>query len=310
MTGPDGFPVDTRIVAPVEPASRRKGLSWWARTTGWRHPVGLAAAAFAILPLLYVLSASLSTARTLTSSGGLFQSITLENYQDLLSSQTIPYVDWWLNTMKIATMTSIGAVAVSALAGYAFSRLRFRGRRQGLIGLLILQLFPSVLGLVALFTLLYWLGGIFPILGIGSQLSLILVYVGGGLGVTTYIIAGNFNTVPREIDEAARIDGAGHLRIFLTIILPLSVPMLVVVTVITFLATIGDFAIASIVLTKPETLTVAVGLTGLVSASGEMRNSNWGLFTAGAVMVAVPVLVLFFALQRWIVSGLTSGSVK
>ena len=136
------------------------------------------------------------------------------------------------------------------------------------------------------------------------------MYLGGALGVFTYIIVGNFNAVPRELDEAARIDGAGHARIFFRIILPLSAPMLIVVGMLSFLFTFGEFALASVVLVEPEIKTVAVGLTGVVSASGEMRNSNWGLFCAGAVLAAVPVLVVFFILQRWIVGGLTSGSVK
>ena len=241
----------------------------------------------------------------------MFSSVSLDNYQELLFGSTVPYTTWWLNTLKIATLTSVGAVLVSALAAYAFSRMRFRGRRQGLVTLVILQMFPAILALVAIFTLFDWLGGIFPVLGIGSHASLILIYIGGSLGVMVYLISGNFNTVPRELDEAARIDGAGHFRIFVQVVLPLSVPMLVVVGVITFMITgVGEYAIASILLPERDTQTVAVGLTGMVSLSGEMRSSNWGLFCAGAVLVAVPVLAIFFLLQRWIVSGLTTGSVK
>jgi arabinogalactan oligomer/maltooligosaccharide transport system permease protein len=285
-------------------------VAHWFTDLGWRHVVGLLMLFVVLLPLVYVFSASLASSGTLTGSNQLFRSISLDNYVALLDGSTVPYVTWWLNTIWVAGLTALGATLISALAAYPFARMRFRFRRLGLISLVILQMFPAILVVVAIFTLLNWLGQSFPAIGLGTHAGLILVYLGGALGVFTYIIAGNFNAVPRELDEAARIDGAGHARIFLRIILPLSLPMLIVVATLSFLFTFGEFALASVVLVKPEIKTIAVGLTGVVSASGEMRNSNWGLFCAGAVLAAVPVLVVFFVLQRWIVSGLTSGSVK
>ena len=281
----------------------------WFRETGWRHLIGGLMLLVVMTPLAYILSAALSEGGTLTGSNELFRSISLANFQELLAGERVPYVTWWLNTMKVAAGATIGSVAVSAMAAYAFSRFRFRGRRQGLAAILLIQMFPAVLGLVALFLLLDWIGGIFPGIGLDTHPGLILVYLGGSLGVVTWLITGNFNTIPRELDEAARIDGAGHVRIFLVVVLPLAAPMLVVVALLTFMLTVGEFAVANVVLNDRDVLTAAVGLTDLATGT-DGRNANWGLFAAGAVLLAAPVLVLFFAGQRWIVGGLTSGSVK
>lgn len=281
----------------------------WFRATGWRHVVGLVMLAWVSLPLLYVLSASLSSGGTLTGSSTLFGSVSLENYEKLLSGSVVPYVTWWLNTMKIAFLNAIGVVAVSTLASYAFSRMRFRFRRQGLTAIILLQMFPAILSLVAVYLMLNWIGKIFPAIGLDTQAGLLLIYLGGSLGIYTYLMTGNFNTIPRELDEAARIDGAGHLRIFLQIMLPLAAPMLAVVALLMFLGTVGDYALANVVLTSDDVKTAAVGLTALVSGP-DGRNANWGLFSAGAILLAAPVLVLFFALQRYIVGGMTSGAVK
>lgn len=286
-----------------------QGLLRWFRATGWRHIVAIVMVAFAVIPLLYVLSASLEPLGTLTGSASLFSSVSLDNYIALFTTPSLPYPQWLVNTAWIAVVTSTVTLGISAMAAYAFSRMRFRWRREGLTTLLLLQMFPRILGVVAIFLLLKAIGDAFPAIGLGTHAGLILVYLGGSLGLTTYIMTGNFNAIPRELDEAARIDGAGHLRIFLTIILPLSIPMLVVLWLLGVLATIGEFGVANIILVDPEQKTIALGLAGLVSGP-DGRNANWGVFAAGSVLAALPVLVLFFALQRWIVSGLTSGSVK
>ena len=281
----------------------------WFMATGWRHVVGIAMVGFALFPLLFVLSASLATGGTLTGSSTLFRSISLDNFVALFNTPGLPYADWYLNTVKVASVAATLGLAVSTLAAYAFSRMRFRGRRQGLTTMVMLQMFPNVLGVVAIFLLLQQIGEWFPAIGLGTHAGLILFYLGASLGVYTYVMTGNFNAIPRELDEAARIDGAGHFRIFATIILPLAVPMLAVIWLLSLLALVGEFAIANVVLVQPEMKTVAVGLSGLVTGP-DGRNANWGLFAAGSVLVAIPVLILFFILQRWIVSGLTSGSVK
>jgi arabinogalactan oligomer/maltooligosaccharide transport system permease protein len=151
------------------------------------------------------------------------------------------------------------------------------------------------------------IGDWFPALGLNTHIGLIMVYLGGALGVNTFLMYGFFNTVPKEIDEAAKIDGASHARIFFTIILRLVAPILAVVALLSFIATVNEFVVASVILIDPEKQTLAVGLTKLVS---NPRYADWSAFCAGAVMAALPVMALFLYLQKYIVGGLTAGSVK
>ncbi|BDR52286.1 sugar ABC transporter permease [Bombiscardovia nodaiensis] len=283
----------------------RAGL--WFRRTGWRHLVGIVACIFAGFPILYVLSASLNEQGTLISSNSMFSSVSWGNYFQLFHMPQQPYGNWYINTIVIGLLTAAMSVFLGALAAYAFSRLRFTGRRVGLLALILVQMFPQVLSIVAIYLLLDTLGEISPTLGINSRLALILVYLGGALGTNTYLMYGFFNTVPKEIDEAAEIDGAGHVRIFFTIILPLAAPILAVIALLSFIGTVSEYAVASTVLVSPEKQTLAVGLYDFVS---QKFSQNWGLFSAGAVLAAIPVVVVFFFLQRYIVSGLTLGSVK
>jgi len=204
-------------------------------------------------------------------------------------------------------VSGVGTVFLGALAAYSFSRMRFTGRRVGLLTLLLVQMFPQFLAVVAIFLLMVGIGDIFPAIGLGSQAGLILIYLGGALGVNTFLMYGFFNTVPTSIDEAAKIDGASHVRIFFTIILRLVTPIIAVVGLLSFISATGEFVIASILLTNPDSQTVAVGLFTFVS---QFQSKNWGVFAAGAVLSAIPVVTLFLFLQKYIVSGLTAGSVK
>jgi arabinogalactan oligomer/maltooligosaccharide transport system permease protein len=207
----------------------------------------------------------------------------------------------------IASVTAAATVFLGGCAAYAFSRYRFRGRRLGLLGLLLVQMFPTFLAAVAIFLLMLRIGAVFPEVGLGTQFGLILVYLGGAMGVNTFLIKGFFDTVPRELDEAAMVDGASHNRMFFTIIARLGSPVLAVVALLTFINTVNEFILASILLRAPERQTLAVGLYQMVS---QQISANWGLFAAGALLGAIPSVVLFQFLQRYVVSGLTAGSVK
>ncbi|GGB92015.1 sugar ABC transporter permease [Cellulomonas carbonis] len=271
---------------------------------GWRHLVGVVAVVYAAFPLLYLISASLAERGTLTGSNDLFSTVSFNNYADL--GDTL-FWTWFGNTLLIAGITAIGTVLMGAAAAYAFSRFRFTGRRAGLTALLIIQMFPQMLAFVAIFLLLIGLGNVVPTLGLNSKIGLICVYLGGALGVNTFLMYGFFNTVPRELDEAAKIDGASHAQIYWTIILRLVSPILAVVGLLSFIATFGEFIIARVILQSESNWTLAVGLFGWVS---DLLEAQWGLFAAGAVISAVPVLALFLFLQKYIVGGLTAGSVK
>ncbi len=287
---------------------RRPRPGRWFLQTGWRHLVGVIAAVFCAFPLLYVLSSSLNPGGTLLGSNALFQTIDFTNYVDLLFNRPQqPYLAWFGNTLFIGLAASAGTVFLGALAAYAFSRMRFTGRRFGLLTLLLVQMFPQLLAVVAIFLLLNGISDIFPAIGLDTQIGLIMVYLGGALGVNTYLMYGFFNTVPQSLDEAARIDGAGHARIFFTIILRLVAPILAVVGLLSFVSATSEYVIASIVLSDPTKQTLAVGLYSFVS---DETSKNWSLFAAGAVMAAIPVMALFLYLQKYIVSGLTAGAVK
>ncbi|POH71519.1 sugar ABC transporter permease [Cryobacterium zongtaii] len=279
----------------------------WFRATGWRHLVGAVMVVFSAFPLLYVLSASLHPGGTLITANGLFSEVDLGSYVTLFNLPQQPYAAWYGNTLLIGGITSAGTVFLGALAAYSFSRMRFTGRRAGLLMLVLVQMFPQLLAVVAIFLLLNGISDIFPAIGLDTQIGLIMVYLGGALGVNTYLMYGFFNTIPASIDEAAKLDGAGHARIFFTIILRLVAPILAVVGLLSFVGTTNEFVIASIVLITPEKQTLAVGLYQFVS---QEFSSNYSVFAAGAVLAALPVMALFLWLQKYIVGGLTAGSVK
>jgi len=297
----------SRATAPSAgpaPARTRMPFGRWARELGWRHLVGLVGVVYAAFPLVYVISASLSEGGTLTGSNQLFAEVSGSNYAALGDTR---YWTWAGNSLLIAVITATGTVLMGAAAAYAFSRFRFRGRRAGLTALLIIQMFPQMLAFVAIFLLAISLGEVVPSLGLNSKLALICVYLGGALGVNTFLMYGFFNTVPKELDEAAKLDGATHGQIYWTIILRLVAPILAVVALLSFISTFGEFIIARVMLQSESNWTIAVGLYGWVSSQ---LDANWGLFAAGAVISALPVLALFLFLQKYIVGGLTAGSVK
>ncbi|WP_300267451.1 sugar ABC transporter permease [Microbacterium sp.] len=285
----------------------RRPFKKYFRETGWRHLVGIAIGAFALFPLLYIISASLNPGGTLLTANALFSNFSFDSYATLFQSPQHPYGAWFMNTLIIGLVTAAGTVLLGALAAYSFSRMRFTGRRFSLTALLVVQMFPQMLAMVAIFLLMVSIGDIFPAIGLNSRIGLIMVYLGGALGANTYLMYGFFNTVPASIDEAAKIDGAGHARIFFTIILRLVAPILAVVGLLSFIGTSSEFILASVILIDPEQQTLAVGLYKFVS---DEFSKNWSVFGAGAVLAAVLPVALFLALQKYIVGGLTAGSVK
>ena len=202
------------------------GKRWW-QEVGWRHIVGVLAVIYCLVPLIYVVSVALTPRATLT--GGLFKnfqfSTMFENFTALGAGKYSVFWSWILNSLIVSSVTAVGTVLMGAAAAYAFSRFRFRGRRGTLTGLLLIQMFPQMLAFVALFLLLLGLQDVFPALGLNSKLGLICVYLGGALGSNTFLLYGFFNSIPRELDEAAEIDGASHAQTFWTIIMPLVLPV-------------------------------------------------------------------------------------
>ena len=285
--------------------STLKGARWW-KEVGWRHIVAILMIIYCVVPLLYVLSVSLNPGGTLAGSNSLFTKISFQNYVDLGRNGSKFWL-WVINSLIVSSVTAVGTVLMGAAAAYAFSRFRFKGRRATLTGLLLVQMFPQMLAFVALYLLLLGIQDIFPVIGLNSKLGLICVYLGGALGSNTFLLYGFFNSIPRSLDEAAMIDGATHAQTFWTIIMPLVRPVLAVVGLLSFISSLGDFVIAKVVLQGDAQFTLAVGMYTWVA---DQKTTPWGVFAAGSVIAAVPVILLFQYLQKYIVSGLTAGGVK
>ena len=285
--------------------STLKGARWW-KEVGWRHIVAILMIIYCVVPLLYVLSVSLNPGGTLAGSNSLFTKISFQNYVDLGRNGSKFWL-WVINSLIVSSVTAVGTVLMGASAAYAFSRFRFKGRRATLTGLLLVQMFPQMLAFVALYLLLLGIKDIFPVIGLNSKLGLICVYLGGALGSNTFLLYGFFNSIPRSLDEAAMIDGATHAQTFWTIIMPLVRPVLAVVGLLSFISSLGDFVIAKVVLQDEDQFTLAIGM---YVWAADPKVTPWGIFAAGSVIAAIPVILLFQYLQKYIVSGLTAGGVK
>lgn len=262
----------------------------------------------ALYPIAYVVGASLSPTNSLSDL--IPANATLNNYNRLLSDSQYPILLWLFNSIKVAVISTIVTVALTTMAAYAFSRFRFKGRRQGLLVILLIQLFPNTLAIVSLYLLLTQITTLVPWLGINSHGGLILIYSGGALGFNTWLMKGFFDTIPKELDESGVIDGATPTQIFLRILLPLIRPILAVVSILAFIGTYADFLIAKVMLTDKDNYTLAVGLNIMLGEGGGNRSSNWGLFASAAIIGALPIVIVFLILQKQLIGGLTTGAVK
>jgi arabinogalactan oligomer/maltooligosaccharide transport system permease protein len=262
---------------------------------------------FAFFPLAWIASASFNEMGTLNTQKLIPRNFGYENYDELLNSTLFPFRTWMWNSIKVATIASILSVTISALGAYAFSRFRFQGRRSLMLTIFLVQVFPNSLTIVATFLLIQAIGRHVEWLGLNSHGGLILVYLGSALGINTWLMKGFFDSIPRELDESARIDGASDWRIFWQIIFPLVRPILAVVGILTFIGVYGDVIISLTLLKNKEVQTLAIGLHRFIS---DEYNQNWGIFSAGALIGAIPVVVIILSFQRFFVSGLTEGAVK
>jgi arabinogalactan oligomer / maltooligosaccharide transport system permease protein len=284
--------------------------------TWWRHAVGIIGIVVSLFPVVYTLSSAFNRDNTLQGASLVPTHVTLHNFGNLLHNNVqgtssakldAPYLSWILNSMVIAGATALLTTLLGALAAYAFSRFRFKGRRFGMMALLLIQMFPQFGAIAAIYLLVLNIGNIFGPLGLNSLLAVIVVYLGGAMGVQAWLMKGFFDTIPQELDESARVDGATPAQIFWGVVLPLAAPVLVVVALISFVFTLNEYVIASAILQTNDHFTLPVGMRGFIDGQ---YNQAWGPFAAGCLMAAIPVTVLFLFLQRWIVSGLTAGSVK
>ena len=294
---------ETKETTPASPKRGGMGGQVW-----WRHALAVVALFWALFPILFIYSAATNPSGTLNTASLLPSGFSTVNFEALFNDASRPFWTWYKNSMIVSTIGALGAVFVGACAAFAFSRLRFKGRRPGMMFLLLTTFFPALLAIVAMYIIFAGIGDVLPAFGLNTLAGLILAYLGGALGANVWLLKGYFDTVPRELDEAAIVDGASHARIFFTMTLRLVMPILVTVFMLVFVGLYGEFMLASIFLTDVETQTLGVGLYGMTL--GNDANTLFGRFTAGALLASLPVMVLYLAFQRQLVGGLTTGSVK
>lgn len=254
-----------------------------------------------IYPLLWAFGISLNAGTSLYSSSIIPENWSLVHYKWLFTDSNSNYLTWYKNSMIVSGLSAVISVVMTSLVAYAFSRYKFVGRKTGLYTFLILQMFPVIMAMVALYILLNLIGLLNTLTG------LILIYVGGQIPFNAWLVKGYLDTLPRELDEAARIDGAGHLTVFVRIIIPLAKPILGVVALFNFMGPLFDFILPSIILRSPENYTLALGLFNFVN---DKFANNFTRFSAGAILIALPVSLIYLYLQRFLISGLTGGGTK
>lgn len=302
-------------LAESRPSTANQLSAWqrfWQSKKNQRR-VGLAikyilaaiALTFALFPILWTISAAFNPTNGISGQRLIPSQVTLRHFDTILTER--PFWTWMGNSLKLAGISSVISGLMTLFAAYAFSRFRFRGRSQLLLMILLIQVFPALLAMVALFALLIQLGTYVPALGVNTHGGLILIYLGGALGINVWLMKGFLDSVPRDIDESAMVDGASDWQIFWWLIFPLVRPIMIVVIILTFFGVYSDFLLARVMLTQTEKFPLMLGLQTFI---GTNYNQNWGPFAAGAVLGSIPMVAMYLLLQDYIIGGLTAGAVK
>lgn len=266
------------------------------------HSILLFMTVIIIYPLIWTIGASFNPGNSLISTSIIPKNPTLDHYRELFAGkESLQYGKWYVNSLKISVFTMIGTVISVSFTAYAFSRFRFKGRQNALTLFLLLQMIPQFSALIALFVLAQILGMM------NSHWLLILLYIGGQIPMNTYLMKGYMDSIPMDLDESAKIDGASNTRIFLQILMPLSRPMIAVVAMNGFTGPLGDFVLSSTILRTPEAYTLPIGLYNLVN---DVMGASYTTFAAGAILISIPIAIIFILLQKNFVSGLTAGGTK
>ena len=251
-----------------------------------------------MFPALWIVMSSFSAGDSFFLSSLFPKKLSLEHYVELFKETD--FVLWVWNSLKMCLLVAVIQLILTSLAAYAFSRLRFTGRKYGLMTLLILQVFPNSMAVSGYYILVYKFGLA------DSSLALILVLAGGS-AFNIWLLKSYMDGIPVELDEAAMVDGAGNFTVFYKIILPLALPQLVVIFLFSFIATYSEYVISSVFLQNPHKMTLALGLQSFIT---NQFAAHWTLFSAAAVLSSIPIMVVFMALQKYIQNGLSVGGVK
>lgn len=252
-----------------------------------------------VVPIVWIVGASFNSQSSLLSATALPEEPTIAHYVELI--EKTKFLNWYANTLKIAVANMVLSVVLTSMTAYVFSRFKFKGKKTGLLSILILQMFPSFMGMMAMYNILWQLNLL------NTHFGLILTYAAGQIPYNTWLVKGYLSNIPRSLDEAARLDGASNLRVYGQIILPLIKPILIFVALSQFIAPWMDFIFPRMILSSPEKKTLAIGLYDMINSN---TNNNFTTFAAGAVLVAVPITVLYVCLQKYLIQGVTAGANK
>ena len=271
------------------------------------HIIMIGVVVAVLMPVFWIVNASLQEVGNMFSGQSVnLSKLSLVNYINLLKGSD--FFIWIQNSFIVCATSTFLCLSFTCVAGYAFSRFRFAGKKQGLMLMIIIQMFPATMAMVALYKLLNVFdtvtGGV-----VGFNLvGLILIYTGGNIPFNMWLIKGYIDgNIPKELEESAYIDGATKWQTFTKIVLPLMGPIMAVIAIFTFIGAYNDFLIPSIVLQDSSQYTLAVGLRGFISGKFSV---NWTQFAAASVLGSLPILIVFLSLQRFLVEGLTKGAVK
>ncbi len=251
-------------------------------------------------PLVYTISGALSPGKSIASMSIIpfANGITFEHFKYLFTKT--PYLSWFKNTLFIALSTSALTMIVASMGAYVFSRFHFPVKKQMMMAMLILQIFPSFVGMVAIYVILLRIGGLDTLWG------LVLVYLAGNIPYNTWLVKSYMDTIPKSLDEAARIDGANHFRVFATIILPIAKPIITFLGITSFTAPWMDFIFPKMVLRSADKMTLAIGLYNFVTE----KKNEFTNFSAGALLVAIPFVIFFIITQNMLVTSMGGSAVK
>jgi arabinogalactan oligomer/maltooligosaccharide transport system permease protein len=271
------------------------------------HAALIASCVIAVYPALRVITISLRPDDSLltTDLRIIPENATLDNYKEVLfgapeKNRQSDFFLWIWNSFSVVAVTSIISVILAAISAYAFSRFRFPGRSAGLIFLLTTQMIPAGMLLLPLFIM------IAKLKMINTSLGLIIAYAVTSVPLTIWTLKGYYDTIPVDLEEAALIDGASRFTVFTNIILPLSTPALAIAFLFSFMGGWSEYLVARVVLQKNEIYTWPLG----IFTFAQQFTVSWGQFSAASVLIAIPVMALFLYSSKWLISGLTLGSVK
>lgn len=284
-------------------ARKRKGL---LRTTGM-YLFLIVVCILIIYPILWIVFSSFNPSQSMFSSTLIPKEMNLDNYIWLFTSPESNYLLWFKNSMKISLTVMVLQLILVSFTAYAYSRFNFKGKKFGLLIFMVLQILPLTSAMIAF----YALGILLGLVQNHAHAYLIAIYVGSAIPANTYLVKGYLDNIPKELDEAAHLDGAGNFTTFFRIVMPLAKPILAVQALWAFMTPLQDFVIAKLIIRDPKLNTLAVGLQSFVS--GSMTGGSQMQFTkfaAGSLLIALPIALLYVFLQKYLISGLTAGGTK